>query len=611
MKNDAESHTPTHPHTLKRLGLAAVTLVLGLFVVEGAARLLKLAPAVRAIDTSDPRSVYKRSDNPILGYEHKTNYRNFDGDFISSFQRTNAHGQRDVERSLEKPPGVKRVILLGDSVVESMEVRDIEQVMHRQLERLYPPNTVEVLNFGVNGYCTLSEIELLRVKGLAFKPDVVIVVFVKNDFNNFNAAAHAFASNPERPAIVDGLFKRSHLFRSICIRLNLFGFAAQVTPVQWNAKAIGENNVVTGLVLLKELAEREGFQPVVVSWPIFQENAIVDGPTLEEGAQHLMIDHLAWYHGIPTFRLSEYFKWDYASRGPSAGPSDIYTIGDEMHVNEEGSRVAALALKAVLDALDDPARAVPGQVSAAEYARALAQIRVIDEAQAKGAALQDVRLDELVTTAGSLVAEGKLEEAMRMYSMALAMDVDPASVHDGAGNALQEAGLYQEAIERYREVLKIVPENAETHHNLGAALEALGRAQEAVASYRQALAIDPDMWETHFNLGNALHHLGHTREALEHFRKTVELKPDYADAHNNLANTLVLLGQPGEAVAHYREALRLVPRHAEAHYGWGVAAGATGDVRKAISYFEETLRLKPDHPAARRGLREARGRLGE
>ena len=117
------------------------------------------------IGTFDSRAVataYMRSDNPILGSELKSSYRNPKADRVTSAPRTNRHGQRDVERKLEKPAGVRRVILLGDSVVESSEVPDIEKVMSRRLEQMFPDNTLEVLNFGVNGYCTLAEVELLH-----------------------------------------------------------------------------------------------------------------------------------------------------------------------------------------------------------------------------------------------------------------------------------------------------------------------------------------------------------------------------------------------------------------------------------------------------------------
>ena len=54
--------------------------------------------------------------------------------------------------------------------------------MSRQLEMRYGDGQTEVLNFGVSGYCTLAEVELLEVKGIQFQPDLVVLVFVEKRF---------------------------------------------------------------------------------------------------------------------------------------------------------------------------------------------------------------------------------------------------------------------------------------------------------------------------------------------------------------------------------------------------------------------------------------------
>jgi len=608
MPEHPHTHTPTHPHTVKRVILSALTLLLGLFVVEGAVRMLKLAPAVRAIDTSDPQSPHKRSDNPILGYELKANYSNPD----ASIPRTNAHGQRDVERSLEKSAGVRRVILLGDSVVESLEVEDMEQVMHRRLERLYPENSVEVLNFGMNGYCTLAEIELLRVKGLAFKPDTVILLFVRNDFENFNLAMHAFASRPRRPALVDGLFKRSHLFRSICVRFNMFGFAAEENPLQWNADAIGENNVVTGLAMFKALADKEGFRPAVAIWPEFLEKRIVDGPAVGAGGGRLVVEQLAAFHGIPSFRLSRFFARDHATRGALAGPRDTYTIGDGMHANEEGSRVAALALKEVLDALDDPSRAAPAPRSAEGYALALEKVREMEQELARDKKLRAARIDEVLSEARTMLAEGRLEDAARMYKEAIALDPEySADAHNELGNVLYTAGRPQEAIPHYREILRLAPRYAEPHYHLGMALDAVGQTREAIEQYQLAVLLRPGMAAAHLNLGNAVLSLGRAPDALVHYRQALQVKPDYAEAHNSAAIALHAMGRIDDAIAQGRQAVLCNPAYAEGHNNLGVMYQESGRLGEAIKHFEEAVRLRPGYNAARESLRKARATMGE
>lgn len=594
-----------------RVGLAVLTLMVGLIVAEGAVRLLKLAPALRVVDTSDPNSPYKRSDNPILGYEHKANYRNVGADLITSIPRTNAHGQRDVERSLEKPGGVRRVILLGDSVVESKEIGNIEQMIHRQLERLYPENRVEVLNFGVTGYCTLAEIELLRVKGLAFRPDVVIVVFVKNDYFNFNTAMHALASRPRRSAAVKGLFTRSHCFRSICIALNLFGFAADANAHQWNADAIGENNVVAGLTMLKALAAEHGFLPAIAIWPQFEETQILDGPTVGNGDRALIIERLAAFHGIPAFRLSPYFVQDRAARGASASPRDTYTVGDSMHPNEEGARVAALALKEVLDALADLSRAAPLRPSEAEYARALSTIRATEKSWAQTSQLQALRVDEVAVLAGALADRGRLAEAIALCRKAIAIgDEKSPWIHERLADVLQMAGRFDEAIAHYREALRRRPGSAEAQHKWGLALDRTGRHQLAIDHYQLALLLDPNLADAHYNLGNALQALGRHQEAIRNYQRTVQLKPNHVEARINRGISLYSLGRLDEALACGRDAVRLAPGHVNAQYNLAMMYLGSGQPGAAVEHFEQALKHDPDYAQAREGLREAREMMG-
>ncbi|MGY8688938.1 MAG: SGNH/GDSL hydrolase family protein [Verrucomicrobiales bacterium] len=187
-----------------KLGIALIAALLALIISEVVVRLLRMAPEIKAIGLVSEDCVYKRSTNPLLGFELKANYRNADPDFIESYERTNAHGLRDRERSTEKPDGVRRVLLLGDSVVEGHGLPE-QETISRQWEKLYPESSTEVLNFGVSAYCTLAEIELLEKKGLAFDPDVVVVLFVENDFDNFNREAFALGEAVQRPAPVKWL----------------------------------------------------------------------------------------------------------------------------------------------------------------------------------------------------------------------------------------------------------------------------------------------------------------------------------------------------------------------------------------------------------------------
>lgn len=98
---------------------------------------------------------------------------------------TNSFGMRDRERTLAKPPGVFRIALLGDSVIEAVHVKP-EEVVNIQLEKLLRAKgyNVEVLNFGVEGIGTTQELLIYEQKVRQFRPDLVLLTFTWNDIMN-------------------------------------------------------------------------------------------------------------------------------------------------------------------------------------------------------------------------------------------------------------------------------------------------------------------------------------------------------------------------------------------------------------------------------------------
>lgn len=101
--------------------------------------------------------------------------------------RINAEGRRDLDRSRDKPPGTMRILLLGDSFVEAMQV-PMADTFARGLERRLGEmqgRPVEVVSMGVSGYGTASEYLWYRDVGRHYHPDVVLLSFYPgNDVRN-------------------------------------------------------------------------------------------------------------------------------------------------------------------------------------------------------------------------------------------------------------------------------------------------------------------------------------------------------------------------------------------------------------------------------------------
>jgi GDSL-like Lipase/Acylhydrolase family len=149
---------------------------------------------------------------------------------------TNSHGLRDTrEFSYAKPAGTVRVLSLGDSHTQGYEVRQ-QATFSAVLERYLAARGVhaEVLNAGVSGFSTAEELAYLENEGYRYAPDVVVLGFYANDFED-NLKAGLFAL--EHGKLIER--KREHI-PGVRIQNAIYS----VPGVQW----LGENSYFYSLL---------------------------------------------------------------------------------------------------------------------------------------------------------------------------------------------------------------------------------------------------------------------------------------------------------------------------------------------------------------------------
>jgi lysophospholipase L1-like esterase len=438
-----------------KLLVAAFSTLISLLLLEGAIRLLGLSPEIREIGVNVPDSSYRRCQNPILGYELRPGARTFKS-------QVNSLGLFGVERPVKKPPGTRRVILLGDSILEPEDMAT-DELMNSQLEKLYDLGgfhfqshqasygRTEVLNLGVGGYNTLMEVEALRVKGLRFDPDIVVMIFVENDFDNV-ACEMAVLSRSPRPALVNWAFRRLHLFRFLCVKLDWFGFRSDADPIQTSLAAIGTNNVAKALPLFKELSVQYHFQPWIAIWPRFEDKNVTDVHLLGDRST-LVIEALARMSDIPTYRLSEFFNSHLQSRKHPVNPRLEFTYGDGMHPNAEGVRIAARALKSMLDTPHQPDRSDPSaRKLKGEIAARMAQVLGVKGLDYTAALLQFAKwMEETKDDPDYLL------KAVRYYEAVLSIDTNNFDAHCGLGRVFLKSGDRGAALKHFRHSLQVRP----------------------------------------------------------------------------------------------------------------------------------------------------------
>lgn len=125
------------------------------------------------------RRLKRRSADPLIGHEHRPNTA---AHLMGVDVRIRSQGLRDREFSFRRTPGVKRVLMLGDSMVLGWGVPEQATVCKR-LERRFAAEGahVEVINTGVGNYNSVQEAEYFLTKGFAFNPDLVVLNFFVND----------------------------------------------------------------------------------------------------------------------------------------------------------------------------------------------------------------------------------------------------------------------------------------------------------------------------------------------------------------------------------------------------------------------------------------------
>ena len=165
------------------LALAAASVLVSLLAAEGIARLAWREAVVpsRSIPP-EWRDLPRFAPGPtFLTDLVKPNAR---GLVAGALFETNSAGFRGREYSRAKPPGVFRIVVIGDSWTMGWGVT-LEESYAGRLERALPSQrsdqAYEVLNMGVSGFNAYSALRRFESLALEFDPDLLVYGFTVND----------------------------------------------------------------------------------------------------------------------------------------------------------------------------------------------------------------------------------------------------------------------------------------------------------------------------------------------------------------------------------------------------------------------------------------------
>jgi lysophospholipase L1-like esterase len=158
------------------------------------------APAFQALFVPDPAIGYRLQPNARVRF--------VTAEFDTQIN-VNGQGVRDDEWIGAKPANERRIVILGDSLVLSVQV-DARQTFCKLLEDRLNRDSgglrYRVINAGVQGYGPVEELLFLRHVALRFQPDLVVeTIFVGNDAEEAVGSAPRLHARPTTEVLTETL----------------------------------------------------------------------------------------------------------------------------------------------------------------------------------------------------------------------------------------------------------------------------------------------------------------------------------------------------------------------------------------------------------------------
>ncbi len=306
---------------LSRLFMVLVAIILPLVMIEVAMRGYHTYVKIH--------SQYQHAANSRLVFIRKPH----------AYREINVLGFRDQEYKFRKPTDVFRIIVLGDSVTNGYRV-DFDEMYTNRLAVFLNKHRqrYEVMNFGINQYSTVQEIELLKDVGLRMNPDLVILSYVLNDPTPDGSVNDFFRRDKAVSLVYEWVTRRSkaalHVQKPFhpIDGCHYFDYYSKMhcDATKWTA-------VQDAFQEFRALSQQYGFRILLVVFPLLEnhKHATFDG--YRWISIHKRIVEEATRNGFSSLDLLPHFS--------KRTPLDLkVSPTDTLHPNGLGNEIAAAAI---------------------------------------------------------------------------------------------------------------------------------------------------------------------------------------------------------------------------------------------------------------------------
>ena len=228
---------------LKNIGLALLSVFLLFVLLEGI--------VFRYFLPASDLPTLAENKGGLLRYESNQSGTYRIKDEIASRFRINQQGWNSPsDYSIDREEGRKRIIVIGDSYIEALQV-DVTSSMAELLEQELTDEHVQVFRIAMSGAPLSHYVYMLREEAVQYKPDLVILNLVHNDFDeSFGLTEGTYTQSFATYGVDDdGLLKlvdpkafnrnlawylkRSATFRYLYVRMKIFPRVLVKTVMSW------------------------------------------------------------------------------------------------------------------------------------------------------------------------------------------------------------------------------------------------------------------------------------------------------------------------------------------------------------------------------------------
>ncbi len=194
--------------------------------------------------------------------------------------------------------------------------------------------------------------------------------------------------------------------------------------------------------------------------------------------------------------------------------------------------------------------------------------------------------------------QGELNQAIRLFNEAIALDPALWQAHYNLGLTLRQSGDLQGAANAFYQTVVLQPNFALGYASVGGILTDVQNWSQAQQYLETAIAIEPNLAIAHYNLGLIHRQFGRPAAAVQAWETARQLSPELNEASLQLAEVYLNGDRLKDAATLVSEVLGRNSRLATAHYLQGRIAEARGNSEAALTSFRTASKIDSNYPNA-------------